>query len=165
MHMTLWPDGGSVLDLASGVEMKVENGKAFGRRGHGAWQETGSVTEWRAPEGDSLAFLTAARQVRNQGADIRAGISFTRFTFEVDGPRFGAYVRDQMAARMTAQGELPPGVQLGLPETHAKMTGTGELWVDSDGLLLRQALYLAMPGENDYRVEAEIVTDFSGFDL
>jgi hypothetical protein len=67
MHMTLWLDGGSVLDPASGVEMKVEDGKAFGRRGHGAWQETGSVTEWMAPEGDFLAFLTAARQVRNQG--------------------------------------------------------------------------------------------------
>lgn len=57
MHMTLWLDGGSVLDLASGVEMKVENGKAFGRKGHGACQETGSVTEWMAPEGDSLAFF------------------------------------------------------------------------------------------------------------
>jgi hypothetical protein len=82
----------------------------------------------------------------------------------VDGPRFGAYVRDQMAARMTAQGELPPGAQLGLPETYARMTGSGELWVDGDGLPLRQVLHVALPGENDYRVEAEIVTDFSGFD-
>jgi hypothetical protein len=87
-----------------------------------------------APEGDFLAFLTAARQVRNRGTDERGGIGFTRFTFEVDGPRFGAYVRDQMAARMTAQGELPPGAQLGLPETYARMTGSGELWVDGDGL-------------------------------
>jgi hypothetical protein len=31
-------------------------------------------------------------------------------------------------------------------------------------LPLRQVLHVALPGENDYRVEAEIVTDFSGFD-
>ncbi len=164
MHLTLWMDGGSVLNPASGIEMKVEDGRTFGRRGYDEWQETGSVTDWVAPEGDFLAFLTAATNVRNEGADLRGNGDVTRFTFEVDGPRFGAYVRDQMTARMTADGELPPGVQLGLPETYAEMTGTGELWVDGDGLPLRQVLRLNLPGENDYRVEAEVITDFSGYD-
>lgn len=123
-----------MLDPGSGVEMKVKDGKAFGRRGYGEWQETGSVTEWMAPEGDFLAFLTVARKVRNQGADLRGGIGFTRFTFEVDGPALGPMCGTEMAARMTAQGELPPGAQLGLPETYAKMTGSGELWVIRDGL-------------------------------
>ena len=67
MHMTLWLDGGNVLDSASGIELKTEQGKTFGRRGQGEWQETSSVTDWAAPQGDFLAFLTAAKNVRNQG--------------------------------------------------------------------------------------------------
>ena len=56
MHMTLWLDGGNVLDSASGIELKTEQGKTYGRRGQSEWQETSSVTDWAAPQGDFLPF-------------------------------------------------------------------------------------------------------------
>jgi len=164
MQMTIWLDGGNVLDNASGIELKTEQGKTFGRRGGGEWQETSSVTDWAAPQGDFLAFLTAAKNVRNRGTDNRAGLDFTRFTFDIDGPRFAVFMRDQMSAQLTAQGELPPGAMLELSETYRRMTGDGELWVDGDGLPLRQILRVQMPDQKDSRIEAEITIAFSGFD-
>ena len=48
--------------------------------------------------GDFMAFLSGAKNIVNTGSETRAGIAFTRYTFDIDGPGFGSFVRDQLQA-------------------------------------------------------------------
>lgn len=165
MRLTVWSQGGSTLNAESGVEVRIEGDRAFARRGNGSWEAIDDFTGVFAPEGDFLAFLAAAEDITHAGTETRAGLTFTRYTFRVNGPGFAAYVRDQMEKHMAQRGELPPGVTLDLPRAYVGMTGAGEVWVDADGLPLRQILRLQFPAQNDHRVEAEVTVDFSRFDL
>ncbi|MFZ6027824.1 MAG: LamG-like jellyroll fold domain-containing protein [Chloroflexota bacterium] len=164
MNLSLWGlQGGSLLDAASAVEVKVEGERAFTRYGDGEWQESENFTGFFAPEGDFLAFLVAARDVTDAGEETRAGLTFRRYTFRIDGPAFAGYLRDQIERQMIARGELPPGISLDLPQVYAGMSGHGELWVLSNGLPLRQALHLDFPDGEDTRSEAAVTVDFSNF--
>ncbi|MEZ4869224.1 MAG: RICIN domain-containing protein [Caldilineaceae bacterium] len=163
LQMHLWSDGGSVLQTESGVAVKVENGKTQVRVVGGEWRATDGFADALAPQGDFLAYLQAVRNVQAHEPETRAGISFTRYSFTVDGPVFAAYVRDQMAAAMRAKGELPNGVTLDVPTYYSAMTGDGELWVGSNGLPLRQILNLDFPEQRDQTFHAQIVVDFSHF--
>jgi len=151
MDLTIWSQGGSLLRAADGLQVRVEEGGAVARQGAGPWEEIEDFTGLFAPQGDAMAYLAAARNVAEEGSEIRAGIAFTRYTFEVDGRRFAAAVRDQLQRRLGEQGELPPGVNLELPRMYVEMTGRGELWVGEDGLPLRQILHLQLPGSRDDR--------------
>ena len=71
MRLTLWSQGGSVLNAQSGVEVRVEGDRAFARRGAESWQEVNDFTGLFAPEGDFLAYLAAARDEVNQGAETQ----------------------------------------------------------------------------------------------
>jgi hypothetical protein len=170
MRLTLWSQGGSVLSAESGVEVRVEGDRAFARRGAESWQEVNDFTGLFAPEGDFLAYLAAARDVVNQGTETRqisnlqSPITFTRYTFEINGPGFAAYLRDQLQQHLTEKGELPPGVSLDLPRQYTGMTGQGELWVGADGLPLRQIIHLQFPPRSDdHQIEADVTVDFSDF--
>ena len=163
LDLTLWSEGGSVLNAASGIEVRVEDDRAFARRGAGSWEEINDFTGIFAPEGDFMAYLAAARDVVEHAPETRAGITFTRYTFRIDGRSYAAYLRDQLERHLAEKGELPSGVELHLPRQYAGMTGEGELWVSEDGLPLRQILHLAFPETDDDRVEAEIRVDFSDF--
>ena len=68
LHLTLWSQGGSVLDAGSGVEIKVDSDRAYARRGAQDWQEINDFTGVFAPQGDFMAFLAAARDVRELGS-------------------------------------------------------------------------------------------------
>ncbi len=177
MRLTLWSQGGSVLNAESGVEVRVEGDRAFARQGAEPWQEVNDFTGLFAPEGDFLAYLAAARDAINQGTETRtlpprvggdrggAGeVTFTRYTFEINGPGFAAYLRDQLQQHLTETGELPPGVSLDLPRQYAGMAGEGELWVGEDGLPLRQIIHLQFPPRpDDHQIEADVTVDFSDF--
>ncbi len=163
MSFTLWSQGGSVLNAQDGVQVKVEGDRSYIRRGEGDWEEVGDLTGSFAPQGDYMAFLNAATDITCLGEETRAGVSFIRYRFIVDGPRFAAFVRDQLQAHLSAQGELPPGVTLEIPSVYAEMTGSGELYVGADGLPLHQLLWLRFPEQNDQRIDAEITVDFSHF--
>lgn len=163
MQMRLWPSGGSVLTDAGGVAFKVEDGKTYTRRNGGVWQAAESLTDGIAPEGDFLAYLQAIRDVQAHEPEQRAGIQFTRYSFNIDGPTFAAYMREQMVAALRAKGELPPGADLNVPSYYNDMTGTGELWVGENGLPLRQTLQLTFPEQRDQIITAQINVDFSRF--
>ncbi len=186
LHLTLWSQGGSVLNAQSGAEIKVDGDRAFTRRATGDWQEINDFTGAFAPQGDFLAYLAAAKDVvahdtetrrlpspsgrgdglpRVLGGGGEGELTFTRYTFTIDSPRFAAYVRDQLEQQLAAKGQLPHGVTLDLPRAYADMSGTGELWVDSDGLPLREIFHLSFPPQPgaDYRVEADVTVNFSGF--
>ncbi len=63
MEMKLWSQGGSVAFGAGAIEIKVENGKAYGRTTGGAWQEVEDVASLFAPGRDPLGFLNAAKGI------------------------------------------------------------------------------------------------------
>ena len=165
MQLTLWTEGGNILDAHSGLEVKVEDERVLARQGSGDWQEINNFTGLFAPDGDFMAFLSAAKEIASHGSETRAGVPFSRYTFQVDGPGYAAYLRNQLEREMAAKGELPPGISLDLPRQYVDMTGTGELWLSQDGLPLRQLIHLSFPpsADQDHRLEAEIRVDFANF--
>jgi hypothetical protein len=181
MHMVLWSQGGSVQHAETGAEMRVEGDRAFVRKepaggGDESWEEVEDFGGGLFGSGsDPMAFLAAAKDITDQGTDTRPipdlqgdrglhAISFTRYTFRVDGHSYAVYVRDQIEQHLAEKGELPPGVTLDLPRQYANMTGEGELWIDDDGLPLRQIIHLEFPPRpDDHRIEADITVTFADF--
>jgi len=163
LELTLWNQGGSILDPASGVSLRSEAGKTFTRRGNEAWQETDNQMDAFAPQGDFLGYLVAVQGVTQGTTESRQGITFTRYAFTLDGPTFAAYMHAQLTAAMRAKGELPPGVQLDVPAYYHDMTGSGELWVGRNGLPVRQILTLRFPEQNSQWIEADITVNFSNY--
>ena len=162
--MTLWKDGGNVLNPRDGVEMRVEGDRAYGRAIGGAWQEADDFSDAFAPGHDLMAYLAGAKNVQEVGTETRAGITFRRYGFDFDGPAFAAYFRDQLEAYLLEKGELPLDMTLDTPRQYLQMTGQGEVWIDSQGLPLRLIVHLVYPPQrNGERVEAEVKTDFSGY--
>ena len=104
-----------------------------------------------------------ARDVIAHEPETRAGITFTRYSFQIDGPTFALFVRNQTEAAMRARGELPQGVRFEISNYYHDMTGEGELWVDESGLPLRQILNLRFPEQDDESVQAQIKVDFFQF--
>ena len=164
LHLTLWSQGGSVLNASSGVEVQVNGDRALARQGTQDWQEINNFTGAFAPQGDFMAFLVAAKNVKRESADSDLAPHVSCFTFEVSGPSYAAYVRDQMEQTLADKGELPVGVSLELPQTYVDMTGTGELWISDDGLPLRQIMHLQFPPRPDeQQISADVTVDFSNF--
>jgi hypothetical protein len=171
-HMQLWSQGGSVLNAASGVEVRVAGDRAYARQGAQPWQEVDDFTGMFAPGGDFMAFLAGAQDIAeiSDSADgqVASGnrqspIPYTRYTYRVDGPGFAVYMRDQLQNTLVEKGELPHNVTPDLPRSYVEMTGDGELWISSDGLPLRQIVRVTLPEVNEQRVEAEIKVYFSDF--
>jgi hypothetical protein len=169
MHMRIWSNGGSVDDAATGAEIRVEDDRAYARQGSSEWEEIDNFASLFAPEGDFMAFLSAAKEITNRGIETRqipdlqssnSFVSFSRYTFRIDGLSYARYLREQIQQRMAENGELPPGVDLDMPRQYVDMNGEGELWIGSDGLPLRQIVYLQMPERTDAQVEASITVDF-----
>lgn len=181
MSFTLWAEGGSVLDAKSGTQVKVEGDHAYVRQGDQPWQEMEDFTGSFAPQSDFMAFLSGARNIRlvdpaypsspSVGTpllpdfllvDLPADVA--RYAFEVDGPGFARYVRDQLQEQLVELGKLPPGVMLDLSRQYAEMTGLGELWIGGDGLPLQQVLHVEFPPREDgYQIQADSVVAFSEF--
>lgn len=175
LQMEFWSEGGNLLQSASSTAIKVENGKTYVRKptvtGGGDWQETESMTapggHPLAPQGDFMAYLQAVRNLQPHAPETRGpsgrGITFTRYSFTLDGPTFAAYVHQQMESALRAKGELPPGVQIEAPAYYRQMSGEGELWVGSDGLPLRQILELRFPEQRNETIHTQLTVDFSRF--
>ncbi|MGD2077143.1 MAG: hypothetical protein PVH18_02095, partial [Chloroflexota bacterium] len=164
MNLTLWGSGGSVLDASSGISVRVNGDQVEARQGQsGEWQQVDSFGALFAPDSNFATFLVAARDVvAHPEAD-----GLTRYTFSVDGPRFAAYMRDQLRDQMVANGELPPNMSVELPKIYVEMTGQGELWVGADGLPIRQEISLNMPEaaspQEGTRLEIFSAVTFSDF--
>ena len=163
LQLAMWSNGGSVADPNIATQIKVEGDKAYTRRGAEDWQPTNDFTGVFAPSGDFLAYLSAAKNIVNQGKESRAGVDHTRYTFELDGLGFATFVRDQLQTQMMQAGKLPYGVNLDLPAQYRNMTGEGELWVGANGLPLRQIIRAKFPPQTDYRLEAEFTVNFSDY--
>lgn len=164
MQMRLWADGGAAQTGQDSVELRVADGKAFGRVGAGEWEEVDDFTDVFAPGNDALGYLAAARNVRQVGVgESASGIRYSQFAFDVDGPAFAEHMRAQMEEELYRSGKLPPGISLDASRLYADTTGKGEIWLDDDGLPLRQVVNLRFPPDHREQVEVTIETDFSGW--
>ncbi|MCB0201741.1 MAG: hypothetical protein KDI03_16875, partial [Anaerolineae bacterium] len=114
------------------------------------------------PDSNYLGFLVAAENERAIEPVVAGGEEFQRIAFDLNGERFGEYVRDVMTQQM--QGQLPPGMALDAPPQFASMTGTGELWIDADGLPRRQIIDFALPEISEqYDTSTHMVIDYRDF--
>ena len=164
LQMKLWSRDGHVNSGQGSIQLRVADGKAYGRTSdQAAWQEVDDFSALVAPGRDNLGYLAAARNVVSLGSENRAGIDFTRYSFELNGLAFAHFVRAQLEDEMAARGELPPGVSLDLPQHYVQMTGQGEIWLDSEGLPLRQIIDVTFPPDEFEQVAAEITTTFSAW--
>lgn len=163
LTMTLWSQGGSLVDANSGLQVRVDGDKAYGRKAGQDWQPVENFTGLFAPESDFMTFLVAATNVMAIDAQTHSGVTFNAYSFEINGPGFANHMRDQMQQRLTESGELPPNMQLGVSDQYLNMTGVGELWASPDGLPVRQLLRLQMPGRSDEQVRADVSVDFYDF--
>lgn len=162
-EMRLWSGEGSALATEDALGLRVADGKTFIRAGSGPWQERPGVADGFAPSGDLMAYLGAARDVQAHAPETRAGVSFTRLTFRIDGPTLADTMRAELDRALRARETLPPGMQAGVPAVYSELTGSGELWVGQDGLPLRQLLTLHFPEQGGEQVSATIDTSFSAY--
>ena len=160
--MTLWKDGGSLLNPRDGVEVRIEGDRAQGRAVGGTWQTIDDFSGAFAPANDLLAYLVGATNIQQAESDS----ANAHFVFDVDGPAFATYIRDQMENHLRETGELPAGLSLSTSDTYRAMTGVGEVWLDARGLPLRLTIHLDYPQQrNGERIAADIQTDFADFAL
>ena len=89
LQLTVWTSGGSVMDPASGVEVRVKGDTATARQGAGQWEEIEGFTGLFAPGGDLMAYTQAAKNVIAHGTTVRetpmGELAVTRYTFDIDG--------------------------------------------------------------------------------
>ncbi len=168
MEMQFWSQGGSLSTGQGQVEIRIEDNIAQARTTGGEWQEMSNFTSMFAPNSDFMVYLNDARNLKNLGRDERtlpsgATVQFTRYSFEVNGGALAQYMRDAMQQYAQEQGELPPGVTLKTPRMYEEMVGTGEIWIGTDGLPIRQILDVQFPEENRQRIRSEITVTFTNF--
>ncbi len=164
MRMKLWSGDGNVQQGEGAIEIKVQGDQSYGRVSDTQeWEEIDDITNLFAPDNDHLTYLTAAENVIQAGQETRVGINFTRYTFDINGPRYADYMRTQMENELRRKGELPSDVNLAMSDTYTDMKASGELWVDANGLPLRQIMYLEFPPQQGAMewAEVKITNDFS----
>jgi|GEM_PF-3287869 len=157
------------------VEIKIEQGVGYGRLSQDdPWTQVDVAADLFAPGGDPLGYLAAMENVRiadGVGADrpvteeiVPAALStsIARYQFDLDGVAYARYIRAQMEEQLRRQGALPAGVSLQMTDNYAGMTGSGEIWVNSRGLPVRQMLHLRFPARNGASewLEAVVTTEF-----
>ncbi|NJL33913.1 MAG: hypothetical protein HC893_08700, partial [Chloroflexaceae bacterium] len=112
MQMRLWSEESSVLLPGNGMEMRVEDGQAYARQGGQEWEAVDNALGAFAPGGDFLGYLVGARDLHEVGSETRTlptgeTVSFTRYTFTINGPALALQMRERLERQLTEQGELP----------------------------------------------------------
>lgn len=162
MNLLLWSQGGSVRTREGAIELRVSGDETQGRIGSGEWKDLEEFNAMFAPDNDPLGFLAGLDEVVKEDAHPSAASkTLTRYSFDLNGPAFAAYMRDQLEAELVNKGELPPGISLDTARVYAGMTGTGEILLDERGLPRRQVIHAEFPPQGRERIEVAITTDFS----
>ncbi|MCB0127382.1 MAG: hypothetical protein KDE58_34200, partial [Caldilineaceae bacterium] len=174
-------NGGQLIDL------KVEEGLAYGRMDTTSdWQRLADAGDLFAPGSNPLGFLVAAEDVEEitaTGLDtqnteyatddlepVNSLLDGSRFTFHasqgysfnLNGLAYAGYMRGQMEEQLRRNGELPAGLRLGMVRDYIDMDGSGEIWLNADGLPVRQTMHVKFPPERGALswYEVEIVTEY-----
>ncbi|MCP4537165.1 MAG: LamG domain-containing protein, partial [Chloroflexi bacterium] len=169
------------------IELKVVDGVSFGRlNAQDEWTLVENQSDFFAPGGDPLGYLNAAENIQEAGDRVQDAGSgapdldtalanpysvlrgaYSVYTFDLNGPKYARFMRDQTEEYLSRTGELPSGMELGLNDAYLNMQGHGEIWVDAEtNLPIRQIIRLEFPAEPGALnwVSADITTDFSGWE-
>ncbi len=109
-----------------------------------------------APGGSFAGYLHAATNLIERSDPNFP--NYTIYQFELDGQAFADHLIEQV------QATLPTNEHYRVySSAHAAsmMSGTGELWLDNEGILRRQIMDIAIPEVNDqYDLQSNIVVDY-----
>lgn len=174
-RLTLESDGAVILPDRAYLEMRVaqvtvrsasvallrDGAQAFMLQG-GELVPVNDPLSLAAPTTDYLGYLAGAEHVVLLDPP-QDHPQIVRYGFDLNGPRFAAYVRDQVQALLDSQPGTPPGVQLRPASALAQMSGRGELWLNAQGLPVRQVLDVELPQATvEYDARLHMVVDLSG---
>ncbi|HNB51277.1 MAG TPA: hypothetical protein PK530_05020, partial [Anaerolineales bacterium] len=164
LQLAIWGGGVNVLDQGSAYQMRVSEDRVETRVGDGAWQTGSDLNVGMAPGGDFLAFLDVATDVVI--TDNRANPDYTIYQFNVDGHAYAQRLSQISQEYLVRTGQLPNGVALQVPDNMKAITGSGELWVDVNGLPAREIVTLNIPAAEgaDFRTEATLDVQFSQYE-
>ena len=152
-----------------GAEIRIENGVAWGRAGLEDWRRLDDFsTDLFAPGQDAASFLLAAQNIQYVETvalppllDDSALLQVDHYAFDLNGRKYAEILRRQMVAELQRSGKLPVGMNLGTADSLRGVTGSGEVWVSSDGLPVRMKITLLFPQQrNGERIEAHLTSDF-----
>ncbi len=168
LNLTLWGDLSFNPD--TGIEIRVADGKTEVRQGQDNWEEADNLTDLFAPGGDPMNFLIGVKNVTIGESRIldlgEATIQGTQYLFDLDGPIFAEHMRLVMQQQLQEQGKLPPGIQLSASDSYKRMIGSGELWLNENGLPIHLSYNLDFPEHGDEeRVTAVITNNFFNYNL
>ncbi|MGC8800346.1 MAG: LamG-like jellyroll fold domain-containing protein [Chloroflexus sp.] len=163
-ELHVWSQGGNVQTGDGSVMLRVIAGQTWMRQGEGEWEEYSGLGEVFAPGGDVLGYLNAVRDVRLLGEEQRAGHTVTRYAFQIDAMALERYLREHQQEALRQANRLPPGVELRPAAEYDRLRGSGEVWINADGLPVRQILDLVLPATGDRSTSrAQLTMDFAGF--
>ena len=128
----------------------------------GELEEVSNPFSLGTPTSNYLDYLDAAGSVRVLEPVTTGGETFTRYGFDIDGPQMALNTMREFERQM--RGQMPAGVQLQPPANLQRMTGSGEIWVDSQGLPRRQIMTVVMPEvDARYNAETHLIIDFYNY--
>jgi hypothetical protein len=171
MEMEVWQN--TSQKPANPAALRMQDGQLYQRVGLDQWEPAESSLDLFTPGGDPLGFLAAATNVQQAETEVREfgsgmdGISqsFARYAFDFDGPAFAAYVHQRLEERLLESGDLPAGMSLSSADMYNQTTGTGEVWLDADGLPRRITLNLEFPPqENGDLIRAVVQSEYYDYD-
>ena len=108
-------EAGDAKAPGSEAEARIEGDRAYVRPAGGEWKEVEDFSASFAPDNDPLAYLAGMVNVRempaetslpgSEGVDEDA-LTFhvSRFTFQMDGPTYAAYLRDRLESQLRGTG-------------------------------------------------------------
>ncbi|MCA9942248.1 MAG: FG-GAP repeat protein, partial [Anaerolineales bacterium] len=110
-----------------------------------------------SPTGDYLSYLAAAENVQACESDAAPfATAVACYTYQINGLKYAEHVRQQMQAQLSqTPGATSIGVEYEVSPILKQISGQGKIWLDANGLPLRQKIDMLMP-EADERYDADI---------
>ncbi|MCB0115988.1 MAG: hypothetical protein KDD84_17930, partial [Caldilineaceae bacterium] len=109
LELAIW-QGSSVLHRDQAYEVRVDGDKSYGRAGGGEWAEIDDMTSLFAPGRDTLGYLHGIKRVQEMPINADVSADYRRFRFDLDGPAFAEYMRQQLEDQLRSAGKLPSGI-------------------------------------------------------
>ncbi|MCA9926733.1 MAG: hypothetical protein KC421_30405, partial [Anaerolineales bacterium] len=85
------------------------------------------------------------------------------YTYDIDGQAYADHVQLQLEAQMAqTAGAAPLGIEVSAPALLRQISGEGKVWLDENGLPLRQKVDMHMPEADEYYdADVRMVIDYT----
>jgi len=110
-------------------------------------------------DADYLGYLAGAVDIERATDPSQPKVA--HYVFRLDGARLAHYQTERLQEQLRASGQLPEGAQLEATGALANAVGDGEIWLDSNGLPMRQIIRLELPALSEgYDATFQLTIDF-----